>query len=140
MVVGPGAIGGATAALLGREGREITLVCKRPELAARVSEEGLRIRGARGEATVRMTAVARIEDLRGTFDFALVAVKAPQLPDAARRLQPFLRADSLVVSMQNGICVDALAEEVGARAGRGMRGGLGVHADRAGRHRHHLHR
>jgi len=114
VVVGPGAIGGATAALLARERRDVTLVCKRPELAARVSGEGIRIRGARGEAEVRMPAVARIEDLRGTFEFALVAVKAPQLVDAARRLKLFLRADSLVVSMQNGICVDALAEEVGS--------------------------
>ena len=125
VVVGPGAIGGATAALLAREGRDITLVCKRPELADRVSGEGLRIRGARGEATVRMPAVARIEDLRGSFDFALIAVKAPQLPDAARRLQPFLRDDSLVVSMQNGICVDALAEEVGAQRAVGCVVGWG---------------
>jgi 2-dehydropantoate 2-reductase len=114
VVVGPGAIGGAMAALLAREGRDVTLVCKRPELAEKVSAEGLRVTGARGEATVRMPAVARIEDLRGSFDFALVAVKAPQLPDAARRLAPFLREDSLVVSMQNGICIDALSAEVGA--------------------------
>jgi 2-dehydropantoate 2-reductase len=113
VVVGPGAIGGATAALLARERRDVTLVCKRPELAARVSAEGVRIRGARGEGHIPMQAVSRIEDLRGTFDFALVAVKAPQLVDAAHRLLPFLRPDSLVVSMQNGICVDALAEEVG---------------------------
>jgi 2-dehydropantoate 2-reductase len=125
VVVGPGAIGGATAALLAREGRDVTLVCKRPEPAARVSSEGLRIRGARGESTVRMLAVARIEDLRGTFDFALVAVKAPQLVDAARRLLPFLRADSLVVSMQNGICVDALAEEVGVERAVGCVVGWG---------------
>ena len=125
VVIGPGAIGGATAALLAREGRDVTLVCKRPELAARVSAEGLRIRGARGEASVRMAAVARIEDLRGTFDFALVAVKAPQLADAARRLLPFLRDDSLAVSMQNGVCVDVLAEEVGVRRAVGCVVGWG---------------
>ena len=68
VVVGPGAIGGAMAALLARDSRNVTLV----------------------------------------------AVKAPQLPDAARRLAPFLREDSLVVSMQNGICIDALSAEVGA--------------------------
>lgn len=113
VVVGPGAIGGATAALLARAGNDATLVCKDPQLAARVSKEGLRIRGARGDASVRMPAVAAIEGLTGDFDYALIAVKAPDLPDAARRLLPFLRPDTLVVSMQNGICVDALAAVVG---------------------------
>jgi 2-dehydropantoate 2-reductase len=114
VVVGPGAIGGATAALLARAGNDVTLVCKDPALAARVTKEGLRIRGARGDASVRMPAVAAVESLTGEFDYALIAVKAPDLPDAARRLLPFLRPDSLVVSMQNGICVDALAGVVGA--------------------------
>ena len=63
VVVGPGAIGGAMAALLARDSRNVTLVA---------------------------------------------------VPDAARRLAPFLREDSLVVSMQNGICIDALSAEVGA--------------------------
>jgi 2-dehydropantoate 2-reductase len=114
VVVGPGAIGGAAAALLARAGNDVTLVCKDPALAARVPRQGIRLRGARGDAVVRMTAVAAIEDLAGSFDYALIAVKAPDLPDAARRLLPFLRPDSLVVSMQNGMCVDALAAVVGA--------------------------
>ena len=114
VVVGPGAIGGAAAALLARDGNDVTLVCKDPALAARVSVEGLRIRGARGDARMRMPAVAAIEELAGQFDFALIAVKAPDLQDAARRLVPFLRPESLVVSMQNGMCVDALAAVVGA--------------------------
>jgi 2-dehydropantoate 2-reductase len=113
VVVGPGAIGGAVAALLARSGRNVTLVCKSADLAARVREQGMRITGARGDAVVRMPAVPAIEDLTGTFDHALVAVKATDLVDAARRLLPFIGPRSLVVSMQNGICVDALAGVVG---------------------------
>ncbi len=113
VVVGPGAIGGATAALLAQAGNNVTLVCKDLALAVRVAREGLRIRGARGDARVHMPAVDAIEALAGEFDYALIAVKAPDLPDAARRLLPFLRPDSFVVSMQNGICTDALAAVVG---------------------------
>jgi 2-dehydropantoate 2-reductase len=114
VVIGPGAVGGATAALLGRSRRDVTLVCKNADLAARVRGTGLQIRGARGSGVVPMKAVAAIEDLRDRFDYALIAVKATDLEDAARRLLPFLGPQSLVVSMQNGICVDALAAVIGA--------------------------
>lgn len=113
VVVGPGAIGGATAALLARSGHDVVLVTRNAELAAGISREGIHVTGVKGELRVRMPAVGRIEELSGHFDFALVATKAPDMPDAARRLLPFLRADTLVVSMQNGICVEELAAVVG---------------------------
>jgi 2-dehydropantoate 2-reductase len=113
VVVGPGAIGGATAALAAAAGHAVTLVCKDPALATKVSTEGLLLRGARGSRAVVIPAVGRIEELTGTFDIALVAVKSPDLADAARRLLPFLGKESLVVSLQNGMCMDALAEVVG---------------------------
>jgi 2-dehydropantoate 2-reductase len=125
VVVGPGAIGGATAALLARAGRDVVLVCKKPGLAAAIAAEGIHISGARGDFRTRLAAVTTIEELEGTFDFALIAVKAPDLQDAARRLLPFLRADSFVVSMQNGICVEALAEVVGAERAVGCVVGWG---------------
>jgi 2-dehydropantoate 2-reductase len=113
VVIGPGAIGGATAALLARARHDVTLVCKSADLAARVRDTGLRIRGARGSGLFPMQAVAAMEDLHDRFDYALIAVKATDLEDAARRLLPFLGPQSLVVSMQNGICVDALAAVIG---------------------------
>ena len=125
VVIGPGAIGGATAALLARAGRDVVLVCKRPGLAATVASEGIHVRGARGDFRTRLAAVTTIEELEGAFDYALITVKAPDLQDAARRLLPFLRADSLVVSMQNGICVEALAEVVGAERAVGCVVGWG---------------
>ena len=125
VVIGPGAIGGATAALLARAGRDVVLVCKKPGLAATVASEGIHVRGARGDFRTRLAAVTTIEELEGTFDYALITVKAPDLQNAARRLLPFLRADSLVVSMQNGICVEALAEVVGAERAVGCVVGWG---------------
>jgi len=125
VVIGPGAIGGATAALLARASRDVVLVCKRPGLAATVASEGIHVRGARGDFRTRCAAVTTIEELEGAFDYALITVKAPDLQDAARRLLPFLRADSLVVSMQNGICVEALAEVVGAERAVGCVVGWG---------------
>ena len=58
----------------------------------------------------RWIAVADIEQLDGKKDVIIVVTKAYDMPDAARRALPFLKPDGHMVSMQNGICVDAMAE------------------------------
>jgi 2-dehydropantoate 2-reductase len=57
--------------------------------------------------------VATPEELKGTFDYVLIATKADGLVDSARRILPYLNENSRVVSMQNGICEEMLAEVVG---------------------------
>jgi 2-dehydropantoate 2-reductase len=51
--------------------------------------------------------------LEGEFDYVLIATKGDALEHAAMGILPCLSKDSRVVSMQNGICVDILAEVVG---------------------------
>ena len=113
-VIGAGAIGGVTAALMKRAGHDVTLVCKHQEIADIASGRGLRLRGVCGEHTVSMEAMADIAELDGLFDVAMIATKAYDMPASARALLPLLKPDSLVVSLQNGICTDALAAVVGA--------------------------
>lgn len=112
-VIGAGAIGGITAAYLSKAGADVELVCKHPETADTANNQGLTIKGVRGEQHIIVKSVTEIEQLSGQKDFILIAVKAYDMPDAARRSLPFLKPDSLVVSMQNGICTDALAAVVG---------------------------
>lgn len=113
VVVGAGAIGGITAALLRKGGLDVTLVCKHQEIATLASGRGLHITGVKGEMTVPIHAVAAIEELQGVFPLALIATKAYDMPASARALLPYLSSDAMVVSMQNGICTDALADVVG---------------------------
>ena len=112
-VIGAGAIGGITAAYLSRAGYSVELVCKHPQRAEETSTKGLHIAGVRGEQWVPLPAVANIEQLSGPKDIVLIVTKAYDMPDAARRILPCLKAGSFVVSMQNGICVEALADLVG---------------------------
>lgn len=112
-VIGAGAIGGITAAHLTRAGFDVELVCKHADRAEKISQTGVHITGVRGNMYVPMKAVAEIEQLSGKKDVLLIVTKAYDMPDAARRALPFLKPDSFVVSMQNGICVEALAEVVG---------------------------
>ncbi len=113
VVVGPGAIGGITAALMKKNGYDVTLVCKHQDIATLAAGRGLRLTGAKGDMTVPVHAVAAIEELSGVYDLELIATKAYDMPDAARQLLPFLREDTPVVSLQNGLCTDALALAVG---------------------------
>ena len=97
-----------------RAGFDVELVCKHADRAAEISGRGVHITGVRGDMVVPMKAVAEIEQLTGKKDVLLIVTKAYDMPDAARRALPFLKPNSFVVSMQNGICVEALAEVVGA--------------------------
>lgn len=111
-VIGAGAIGGITAAFLSRI-YDTEIVCKYEDKAVQVRDKGLHIVGVRGEHNVKMKAVADIEQLSGKKDVILVVTKAYDMPDAATRALPFLKEDGVMVSMQNGICVDAMADIAG---------------------------
>lgn len=112
-VIGAGAIGGITAADMAAAGLDVTLVCKHQSIADLATGEGLHVTGMKGDRHIQVAAVKEIEDLTGTYDICLIATKAYDMPGSASRMLPFLAEDALVVSMQNGICTDALAAVVG---------------------------
>jgi len=113
-VIGGGAIGGITAAYLSKAGYDVELVVKHQEKADQAINKGLHITGVRGAHYIKVKAVAEVEQLSGKKDIVLIVTRTYDMPDAARRVLPFLKEDSVVVSMQNGICVEALGDIVGA--------------------------
>jgi 2-dehydropantoate 2-reductase len=112
-VVGPGAIGGVVAAILSRSGYPVELVVKYPELAKKISTRGIDVSGYCGSFTQIIPSVATCDELKGEFDYVLIATRGDALEDVAKAVLPVLKKDSRIVSMQNGICVDKLAEVVG---------------------------
>lgn len=112
-VIGAGAIGGIVAAHLAKEGWDLTLVTKHQDTAALANAPGLSISGVRGEFAQPVRAVADIADLGGPQDLVLLATKATEALAAAQALLPWLHQESLVVSLQNGICEEALAKVLG---------------------------
>ena len=113
LVVGAGAVGGVTAAILAREHYDIWLVAKYPELAEKISNEGIEVSGYCGDLCMKVPAVARPAELTGKFDYVFMATKADSLINAARETLPFMHEQTRVVPMQNGICEEALASVVG---------------------------
>lgn len=113
VMVGAGGIGGITAALMKMNGYHVEIVCKYPELAEKIKSEGLHILGVHGKHDVPMPAVAKITELEGKKDIVFLATKATDMMEAAEQLLPYLSEDSMVISMQNGICEEALAQVLG---------------------------
>ncbi len=112
-VVGAGAIGGVSAAFLTKAGRHLQIVVKHESLVTQAATSGLEISGLKGTHRVPVDAVHEIEDLAPDPDVVLLATKANDCLDAARRLLPIMKEDSVLVSLQNGICEDALGQVLG---------------------------
>jgi 2-dehydropantoate 2-reductase len=112
-MVGAGAIGGVTAAFVKQAGWDVELVCKHEDLAQTIINQGIHISGIKGEHRVKLKAIANISDLSDAKDLVFIATKATDCVAAAKDLLPYLKADSAVVSLQNGICEHAIAEVIG---------------------------
>lgn len=113
LILGAGAIGGVTAAYLQQNGYDVTLLCNRATTAETICSSGLQISGCRGQQQVVLPAVSSVAELSGSYDYILFAMKAYDLAEAAQSVLPYLAADGLAVSLQNGICYEALQEVVG---------------------------
>ncbi len=112
-VIGAGAIGGVTAAFLAKAGWDVEIVCRHKEIKEQCTNPGLHVTGIRGDFVVPVNALEQISDLSAPLDTVLLATKATDCIHAAKELLPLLSPDSCVVSLQNGICEEALAEVLG---------------------------
>jgi 2-dehydropantoate 2-reductase len=113
LVVGAGAIGGIIAAMLKKAGHNVTVLVRQASLAEKIRVEGIHVRGVLGEYTVPVDAFPSPSDLKAEYDYILLTTKANDVVDALRSLQSQVKEGTRVVSLQNGICEDALAGVLG---------------------------
>ena len=126
VLVGTGSIGGTIAVLLQEKGYDLDVVAHGEEKAKLFREEGFRLTGVYGEHCQKLQAYPSVEALPGVYDLALIATKYQQMPDVARELLPHLKETSLVASLQNGLCLDMLADVVGEERTVGVMIGFGA--------------
>jgi 2-dehydropantoate 2-reductase len=112
-IYGAGAIGGTVGAFLTRAGVPVLLVDKDLAHVEAMRGSGLTIQDGGRTFTVAVEAVSPSE-LSGPLGTVLLAVKAHHTHDAMRVIAPLLGPDSLVVSLQNGLCEREIAESIGA--------------------------
>ena len=136
-VVGCGAMGSVYAALLADAGHEVWAIDNWKEHVDAMKANGLRLEGASGDRTVRVNATTNAADA-GPCDLAILATKAMHVEKAAKSMQPLLRPDTVVLSIQNGLGgPDAVANVLGReRVLVGVVGGFGASMKAPG-HAHH---
>ena len=128
-IFGTGGVGGYFGGRLAEAGEDVIFIARGDHMEA-MRRHGLRVESVAGSfhvATARVT-----DDPRevGQVDVILVCVKTWQLTDAARALQPMLKAATTVVPLQNGIeAPDQLAAALGRE--RVLGGLCGIIAYRA---------
>src|SRR5207244_2130692 len=99
--------------------------------------KGLRLEGASGERTVRVNATTNVRDA-GPCDLVVLATKAMHVASAAETLEPLLRKETPVLSIQNGLGGPETAARVlgRERVMVGVVGGFGASMRGPG-HAHH---
>ena len=111
VVVGAGAVGSFYGALLARAGHRVTLIA-RPAHVAAIERDGLQLQMAGQLQTLKLAATTDIAAVRDA-DLVLVCVKSTDTDAVARQIAPLLRADALVLSLQNGVDnADTLAQHI----------------------------
>ncbi len=102
-IVGAGAMGSIYAALLSDAGHEVWAIDTWRAHIEAIRDTGLRVEGASGDRTVTALHVATEVASAGACDLYVIATKASGVGPAARGIAPLMRADSLVLTIQNGL-------------------------------------
>jgi 2-dehydropantoate 2-reductase len=113
VVVGCGAMGSIYAALLASAGNDVAVVDTNAAHVDAINRQGLRVRGASGDRTVRVPAHLHPPEL--TADLVICAVKARFVSEAAASMASLIGPETSVLTIQNGLgSADLVAAQVGA--------------------------
>jgi len=101
-VYGSGAVGGYFGGRLAQAGTDVVFIARGEHLAA-IRAHGLRLTSTKGDVTIAPAEAASDPAAVGPVDLVLVGVKAWQVPEAARAMQPLIGGRTMVLPLQNGI-------------------------------------
>src|SRR5712691_3784147 len=112
-VYGAGAIGGTTGAALARAGHEVLLVDSYAPHVDAINAGGLTVDREGAATTTRVRAVTP-DSLGDNLELVFLAVKSHHTADALRSITPRLAPGGTIVSLQNGLSEELIAEAIGA--------------------------
>jgi 2-dehydropantoate 2-reductase len=136
-VVGAGAMGSVYAGLLRDAGNDVWAIDTWREHVDAIRARGLRVEGASGDRRVAVNATSEPAEV-GPADLVVIATKAMDVEAAADSARPLLGAETLVLTIQNGLgSADRVAGILGdERLLVGVAGGFGASIVAPG-HVHH---
>ena len=112
LIWGAGAIGGTIGAFLSRAGFPVLLVDAVSQHVEAMNTQGLTISGPVDAFTATVEAAVPAQ-LSGVYPRILLCVKGQDTPVAMDMLIPYLAPDGYVVSVQNGLNEQIIAERIG---------------------------
>ena len=120
-IFGTGGAGGYFGAQLARAGQDVIFIARGEHLQA-IHTQGLRVETSKGEIVIQPAQAADDPAQVGVVDAVIVGVKAWQVTDAARAMQPMIGPETFVVPLQNG--VEAPSQLAGVLGVEHVLGGL----------------
>lgn len=114
--VGAGAVGGYVGGHLARAGLDVTLIDPWPEHIEYIKHNGIQLSGTQGDHTVRVNAL-HLHEVQSLFkqpvDIAFICTKSYDTEWATTLIKQYLAPTGFVVSLQNSINEDRIANIVG---------------------------
>lgn len=110
VIIGCGAVGGVIAGYLSDANYNIQLICKHREILDSIENNGLRVEGLKEHIITYPDAVMDISQIIDKPDIVFLATKATDVEEVTKTIVPFLKDDTTVISLQNGICEDFIAD------------------------------
>ena len=105
MMVGAGSVGGYFGAHLARNNPHVSFLL-RPKTQAAVANNGLTIRSAIGESfTVQPPSASNPHDFPQP-DLIILGVKAYDLDEVMDQIEPILKSDTTILTLQNGVTIE----------------------------------
>ena len=120
-VFGTGGVGGYFGGRLAEAGEDVIFIARGEHLRA-IKDKGLKVDSRDGDFVIYPAAATDIVSDVGAVDLVIVAVKAWQVPDAARAMKPLVGSDTTVLPLQNG--VDAVSQLIETLGSGSVIGGL----------------
>lgn len=102
-IIGTGAMGSVYAGLMAEAGHEVVAVDTWGEHVDAINRDGLRVEGASGDRVVGGIRATTDATQAGACGLYVVATEAAGVADAAHAIAPLMSADSIVVTIQNGL-------------------------------------
>jgi 2-dehydropantoate 2-reductase len=113
LLMGCGAVGGVVAGSLLRAGHDLAIVTHNEEIARAINRAGLQVTTPEGTWTVPALAHVHLDEVAGTFDAALLAMKATGVEEAVQQVAGRLSPEGYAVTLQNGVVEDRVAGILG---------------------------
>jgi 2-dehydropantoate 2-reductase len=114
-ILGTGAQGASIGADLALAGLNVTFIEQWPAHVEAIRKDGITVNLPTRtiNAKVKALHLCQVAELREKFDVVFIVTKAYDTKWSCQLIEPYVEPDGLVVGMQNGMSIDAIASVVG---------------------------